>query len=155
MWSEPSKSRTEPQAVVQAPTAGSETVLIVEDLEGLCTLLSEILQKSGYRVLSAPNGQEALRLVRQHPGRIDLVITDMVMPQMGGRELAETLRGLQPGIKILLMSGYMDKQQDVKESGSRDHAFIEKPFTPEALLHKIRDVVATPTDSLHGDNTPT
>jgi two-component system, cell cycle sensor histidine kinase and response regulator CckA len=75
------------------------------------------------------------------------------MPQMGGHELAETLRGLQPGIKILLMSGYRDKQQDVNESGSRDHAFIEKPFTPEALLHKIRDVVAMPANSLHGDAT--
>jgi PAS domain S-box-containing protein len=148
-------TEAQPQVVFYAPTRGSETILVVDDLEGLCTLLSEILQKSGYSVLSAPNGREALRLVREHPGRIDLVITDMVMPQMGGRELADALRGLQPDIKILLMSGYMDKQQDVNESGSRDHAFIEKPFTPEALLHKIRDVVAMPANSLHGDDSAT
>jgi CheY-like chemotaxis protein len=148
-------TESQPQTVFPAPTRGSETILVVEDLEGLCTLLSEILQKSGYSVLTAPNGREALRLVREHTGRIDLVITDMVMPQMGGRALADALRGLQPGIKLLLMSGYMDKQQDVNESGSRDHAFIEKPFTPEALLHKIREVVAIPANSLHGDNTPT
>ena len=144
-------TEAQPQAVFPAPTRGSEAILVVEDLEGLCTLLSEILQKSGYSVLTAPNGREALRLVREHPGRIDLVITDMVMPQMGGRALADALRGLQPGIKLLLMSGYMDKQQDVSESGSRDHAFIEKPFTPEALLHKIRDVLAISPNSLHGE----
>jgi PAS domain S-box-containing protein len=145
----------QPQIVFHGPARGSETILVVDDQEGLCTLLSEILRNNGYSVLSAPNGREALRLVREHPGRIDLVITDMVMPQMGGRELAEMLRGLEPKIKILLMSGYMYKEQDMNELDSRDHAFIEKPFTPEALLHKIRDVIAMPANSLHGDNTAT
>jgi two-component system, cell cycle sensor histidine kinase and response regulator CckA len=148
-----SESVPQSETMVHGTTRGSETILVVEDLEGLCTLLSGILQKSGYSVLSAPNGREALQLVRERPGRIDLVITDMVMPQMGGWELAEQLRVLQPGIKILFMSGYIDKQQDVNESGSRDNAFIEKPFTPEELLHKIRDVVAVPANSVPGDKT--
>jgi two-component system, cell cycle sensor histidine kinase and response regulator CckA len=146
-------TEAQPSAVFHGSTRGSETILVVEDLEGLCTLLSEILQKSGYSVLTAPNGREALRLVREHPGRIDLVITDIVMPQMGGWELADQLRALQPGIKILLMSGYIDKRQDVNESGSRGNAFIEKPFTPEALLQTIRDVIAAAANSVPGDKT--
>ncbi len=143
-----------PQAALHGPTRGSETILVVDDQEGLCTLLSEILRNNGYSVLSAQHGREALRLIREHPGRIDLVITDMVMPQMGGRELSETLGNLQPKTRILLMSGYMDKERDVKELGSRDYAFIEKPFTPEELLHKIREVIATPANLLHSHNTP-
>jgi two-component system cell cycle sensor histidine kinase/response regulator CckA len=137
--------------VFHGSPCGSETILVVEDQEGLCTLLCEILRNNGYSVLCAANGREALRVVREHAVRIDLVITDMVMPQMGGRELAETLRSLQPKINILLMSGYIDKAEDGKELVPCDHAFIEKPFTPEALLHKIRDVIGTPTKSLHGE----
>jgi len=139
------------QRVFHGPTRGSETILVVDDQEALCTLLSVILRNKGYSVLNAQNGQEALRLVRDHPSRIDLIITDMVMPQLGGRELADTLRGLQPKIKILLMSGYMDKAEDVKELVSCGYGFIEKPFTPETLLQKVRDVIATPTNSLHGE----
>jgi two-component system cell cycle sensor histidine kinase/response regulator CckA len=141
-----------PLPVLHGPTCGSETILVVDDQEGLCTLLCEILRRNGYTVLGAANGREALRVVGEQPGRIDLVITDMVMPQMGGRELAETLRSLQPKINILLMSGYMEKREDVKELVSCNHAFIEKPFTPEALLHKIRDVIAAPTNTPHGEH---
>jgi CheY-like chemotaxis protein len=101
----------------------------------------EVLRKNGYSVLCAANGREALRLVREDAEPIDLVITDMVMPQMGGRELAEALRELQPHTKILYMSGYAEGAEDVTELLSHGHAFIEKPFTPEALLHKIRDVL--------------
>ena len=139
----------QPPRVSQRPTCGSETILVVDDQEGLRTLIGEILRNNGYSVLGAPNGREALRLVREHPGRIDLVITDVVMPEMGGRELSETLRHVQPSINILFMSGYMDRERDATELVPCDHAFIEKPFTPEALLHKIRDVIATTTNSLH------
>ncbi|HEX8992248.1 MAG TPA: ATP-binding protein [Anaerolineales bacterium] len=144
-------SDVRPQLVAQRQTRGSETVLVTDDQEGLCTLLCEILRNNGYSVLSAPNGREALRVLREHPGRIDLVITDMVMPQMGGRELAEALRLLQPQTKILCMSGYTDRAEDVNELLSQGHAFIEKPFTPDALLHKIRDVLAVPANSLQPD----
>ena len=123
-------------------TPGSETVLVVDDQESLCGLLCEVLRKNGYSVLPATNGREALQMVRQHPQQIDLVITDMVMPQMGGRELTESLSGLKPRTKVLYMSGYTDRAEDVTALLSRGHAFIEKPFTSEALLRKIRDVLA-------------
>ena len=120
---------------------GSETILVVDDQDSVRKLLCEVLGKNGYSVLPASNGREALRLVREHPEPIDLVITDMVMPQMGGRELAEALRALQPHTKILYMSGYAEKAEDVRELLAHGHAFIEKPFTPEELLRKIRDVL--------------
>jgi two-component system, cell cycle sensor histidine kinase and response regulator CckA len=122
-------------------TRGSETVLVVDDQDDVRNLLCEVLRKNGYSVLSASNGREALRLVREHAEPIDLIITDMVMPQMGGRELAEALRELQSHTKILYMSGYAERAEDLAELLSHGHAFIEKPFTPEALLRKIRDVL--------------
>jgi two-component system cell cycle sensor histidine kinase/response regulator CckA len=122
-------------------TRGSETVLVVDDQDDVRDLLCEVLRKNGYSVLSASNGREALRLVREHAEPIDLIITDMVMPQMGGRELAEALRELQSHTKILYMSGYAERAEDLAELLSHGHAFIEKPFTPEALLRKIRDVL--------------
>lgn len=123
-------------------TRGSETILLVDDQDSVRKLLCEVLRKNGYSVLPAGNGREALRLVREHAEPIDLVITDMVMPQMGGRELAEALRALQPHTKILYMSGYAEKAEDVKELLSHgQHSFIEKPFTPQEILHKIRDVL--------------
>ncbi len=122
---------------------GLETILLVDDQDDLLTLLSEVLQRNGYTVLSALNGREALRLVREHAEPIDLVITDVVMPQMGGRELAEALRELQPHTKILYMSGYADGAQDVREPLSAGHDLIEKPFASEALLHKVREVLSS------------
>ncbi len=123
-------------------TRGSETILVVDDQNSIRELLCEVLRKNGYRILSASNGREALRLVREHAAPIDLLITDMVMPQMGGRELAEALRALQPHTKILYMSGHAEKAEDAKELLSHGYSFIEKPFTPEELLHKMRDVLS-------------
>ena len=124
------------------PTSGMETVLVVDDENDIRSLLCEVLANKGYSVLSATNGRDALRLVREHAEPIDLVITDIVMPQMGGRELAEALRELQPHTKIIYMSGYADGTGDVAALLSHGRAFIEKPFTPDALLHKVRDVLA-------------
>ncbi|HKD82919.1 MAG TPA: ATP-binding protein [Candidatus Angelobacter sp.] len=132
----------QPQTMRHVLTRGSETVLVVDDQESLCGLLCEVLRKAGYCVLPATSGREALQLVRQHPQQIDLVITDMVMPQMGGRELTESLSGLKPNTKVLYMSGYTDRAEDVTALLSGGHAFIEKPFTSEALLRKIRDVLS-------------
>lgn len=132
----------QPQTLQQVSTRGSETVLVVDDQKSLCGLLCEVLRKNGYCVLPATSGQEALQLVRHHPQQIDLVITDMVMPQMGGRQLTESLNGLKPHTKVLYMSGYTDRAEDVTAVLSSGHAFIEKPFTSEALLRKIRDVLA-------------
>ena len=126
-------------------TRGSETILVVDDEDSLLELLCEVLRRNGYTVLPAANGREALRLTREHPEPIDLVITDMVMPKMGGRELAEALHALKPSLKILYMTGYAEKAEDVKELLSSGHSFIEKPFTPDELLHKTRDVLSAET----------
>ena len=141
------ESRVEAETEFQQ-IRGSETILVVDDQDSVRELLCEVLRKNGYSVLSAGNGREALRLVREYAEPIDLVITDMVMPQMGGRELAEALRGLQPHTKILYMSGYAEKAEDVKELLSHGYFFIEKPFTPEELLNKIQDVLRIKADEI-------
>lgn len=123
-------------------TRGAETVLVVDDQNDLRALLCEVLRKNGYTVLSAMNGREALRLVREHAEPIDLVITDVVMPQMGGRELVEALRELQSHTKVLYMSGYTDGAEDITAPLYAEHAFIEKPFAPQELLHKVREILS-------------
>lgn len=116
---------------------GSETILVVEDQDGLRTLMCEILRKNGYTVLPADNGHEALLLASKHSGRIDLMITDLVMPKMGGREVAELLPVSHPETKVLYMSGYVG---DINGLIALGHTFIDKPFSPDALLRKVREV---------------
>ncbi len=129
------------ETVSRRSSRGSETVLVVDDQEGLRILLHEILRNNGYRVLSAANGSEALSIAGDRSRHIDLVITDMVMPRMGGRELAEALRDSQPEAKILCMSGYTERTDEIDELLLRGHSYIDKPFTPEALLQTIREVL--------------
>lgn len=119
----------------------TETVLLVEDEEMILKAAKEILELHGYRVLEASGSKEALAFCQTHRENIDLMITDVVMPQMGGRELAEQLRPLRPGMKVLYMSGYTDDaiaHHGVLEPGT---AFLEKPFTARALAHKVREVL--------------
>jgi PAS domain S-box-containing protein len=120
---------------------GHETVLLAEDEEQVRRMTRTILEMNGYRVLEASSGDEALATYKQHEGRIDLVITDVVMPQMSGRELAQSLEALRPGIKVLYVSGYTDDA--IVRHGLLDAgiAFIQKPFTPEALSRKVREVL--------------
>jgi len=99
------------------------------------------LQKQGYTILEAQNGGEALLLCETYPKTIDLLVTDVVMPYMSGRELGERLATLQPKMKILYMSGYTDDaivQHGVLESGI---PFVHKPFAPDALARKVREVL--------------
>jgi two-component system, cell cycle sensor histidine kinase and response regulator CckA len=120
---------------------GSETILLVEDEELLRTPIREILERQGYSVLEAGNGEEALVVARQYPGPINLLLSDIVMPGMNGRDLAGQLSRIRPDLKVLFMSGYTHNaivHHGVLEEGL---AFLEKPFTPEALAVKIRQVL--------------
>lgn len=120
---------------------GSETVLLVEDNEMVRKITHEILRLKGYRVLEAANGEEALHICREHKGRVHLILTDVVMPQMGGRELADAVKPLLPQMRVLYMSGYTDDaivHHGILDAGTQ---FIEKPFTPDALVTKVREVL--------------
>jgi PAS domain S-box-containing protein len=127
----------EPDSLIR----GSETILLVEDEERVLQLAGEILEMAGYRVLPARNGPEALRVAAAHPGSIDLLLTDVVMPQMNGREVAERLASVRPETRMLYMSGYtFDKIVHSGVAGS-DRALLHKPFTLESLTAKVREVL--------------
>src|SRR6266511_1061633 len=131
----------ETRAPVTVSLRTSETILLVENEETLRKLAHDILEMSGYNVLAAANGKEALLLHSQHSGRIQLMITDVVMPEMSGRELAERVVAVDGKLKVLYMSGYTDDAivyHGVLEEGID---FIQKPFSPDALARKVREVL--------------
>jgi two-component system, cell cycle sensor histidine kinase and response regulator CckA len=123
------------------PTAGSETILVIEDEDIVRTLACRGLKDHGYSVVEARNGAQGLRYIREHPGVIQLVISDVVMPEMGGRELGHTLASLDPDLPILYMSGYTG--EDVVQRGllPAGAPFQQKPFTPATLASKVRSML--------------
>jgi len=130
-----------PLAVASMDTRGTETILLVEDAEPLRKLAVMFLKESGYLILSAADGQQALQTARQHPGPIHLLLTDVVMPGMNGRVLGERLAPSQPGMKVLYMSGYADSfiaGHGVLEPGTH---LLHKPFTQETLTRKVRELL--------------
>jgi PAS domain S-box-containing protein len=133
---------------VRETSGGSETILLIEDEEEVRDLAKEILEASGYRVLVACHAAEALPIVKSHDGIIHLVVTDVVMPQMSGPELAERIKTLRPNLRVLYMSGYADNaivQHGVLEAGL---AFLQKPFTPDALVRKVREALRMPRSTI-------
>ncbi len=134
---EPGESGVSPTA----PPRGSETLLLVEDEDMVRRVARRVLLSFGYTVLEARDGREALAICRRHEGPIHLVLTDVVMPEMSGRELAEHLAVLQPTTKVLYTSGYTDGA--IADHGVLDPglAFLQKPFTPDALASKVREVL--------------
>jgi PAS domain S-box-containing protein len=156
VYSEPSQGttfkiylpRVEKTSTVYKPKAssppapgGTETILLVEDEEAVRTMVSKILRNKGYTVLEAAHSEEAFEISERHEGPIHLMVTDVIMPQMSGPELAERLAPRLPEMKVLYMSGYPDNtivQHGVLEPGT---AFLQKPFTLNALESKVREVL--------------
>jgi len=142
---EPAESEQKPEPAEKL--SGSETILLVEDAEPLRKLAKTYLESAGFRVLSAQNGEEALQVAVTCGKTFDLLLTDVVMPGMNGRVLAEQMLKRQPGMKVLYMSGYTDSfiaGHGVLESGTH---LLHKPFTEEVLIRKLREV-------LDGNQTP-
>ena len=128
-------------APVAATTQSSETVLVVDDEAALLRVAKRILEAAGYSVLTAAAGEEALRVSAEHSGKIHVLLTDVVMPQMSGRVLAKELTAARPGIKVIYMSGYTDNaivHHGVLDPGTH---FVSKPFTTSQLTRKVRDVL--------------
>jgi CheY-like chemotaxis protein len=135
----------EPAPLVEAKT-GSETVLLAEDDEAVRELNREILEEFGYHVLEGRDPQAALEAGGRYEGAIHLLLTDMVMPGMTGRQLADRLRASRPGIRVLFVSGYTNDV--VVRSGDLDEgmAFLQKPFTPDQLARKLRELLEQPRE---------
>jgi two-component system cell cycle sensor histidine kinase/response regulator CckA len=125
----------------RAVDGGAETLLLVEDEEGVRKLLTHVLHKRGYRVLEAANGDEALRVYERRRADIQLVLTDMVMPHMSGRELGEKLRALSPNLKIIYMSGYTDDVLVRTGALGPGMSFLQKPLRPETLAARVRETL--------------
>jgi two-component system cell cycle sensor histidine kinase/response regulator CckA len=138
----PSTERSPTSAA--APRRGSETILLVEDERAVRHFARRALEANGYCVLAAADGAEALAIAERHVGPIHVLLTDVVMPGIGGPELAHRLAALRPTLRVLFSSGYTDDEtvrQGVREAGT---AFLQKPFAPEDLLRKIAEVLSTP-----------
>ncbi|MEI6226433.1 MAG: ATP-binding protein, partial [Deltaproteobacteria bacterium] len=142
--------RSEEEAVERPATPrpgtlrGSETLLVVEDDPRVRGITVRALKENGYQVITAGSGEEALALVRGREGRIDLVVTDVVMPGMSGREVVDALRRNLPGLRALFVSGYTQDaiaQRGVLDSGVE---FLQKPFTPATLAVRVREVLDAP-----------
>ena len=120
---------------------GHETILLVEDEEIVRELAARVLRERGYTVLVARNGPEALRLMEQQNGKVGLLLTDIVMPQMGGLVLAQRLKERHPTLHVLYMSGYAEQSSAALDALSLERNYLQKPFTPAALARKVRDVL--------------
>jgi PAS domain S-box-containing protein len=131
-----------------APLNGTETALLVEDEPEVRGLVEKILRMYGYTVLSAASPAEAIALSKGRPAAIDILVTDVIMPGMNGRELSRILAASRPELRVLYMSGYTDAviaQQGILEPGT---AFVSKPFTPDVLARKVREVLDAPDANL-------
>ena len=124
----------------QTPKPAAGTILLAEDEPLLRELGETILSQSGYTVLTAPNGEALRKLIAEHSGNVDLLLTDVVMPDISGPDLVRLAKQRWPDIRVLYMSGYGD--EDLKDL-DRDAGFIQKPFTPTELMAKIKEVLGT------------
>jgi len=129
---------------LSAMPKGTETVLVVEDQDGIRDIVRESLRRNGYKILIAVDGNEALQTAASYPDPIHLLVTDLVMPNIGGRELAQRLKPQRPAMKVLFMSGYSEHSAlDIEESGS-SAAVLQKPFSLDVLARSVRRVLDEP-----------
>jgi PAS domain S-box-containing protein len=144
---EPEEDSAHQPAPSSAPTRGSETILLVEDETAVRSVAARVLGNQGYTVIQAANGEEALEHLDDYEGKIDLLLTDVVMPDMGGPELTSRIRERRPDVKVLLMSGYAegDKLQERVVDG--EHSFLQKPFSAESLTLRVREVLDRSEDN--------
>ncbi len=120
---------------------GSETLLLVEDETAVRSSARRLLERHGYSVLEARHGADALRIVEESNREVDLVLTDLVMPEMGGRELVDRLRTRRPALKVLFMSGYTEQAVAADGVMPPRTGFVEKPFSMEQLLERLRELL--------------
>jgi CheY-like chemotaxis protein len=118
-----------------------ETILVVEDEEMLLELLETIISGEGYNVLTAKDGQEALEIYIQREGKIDLILSDMGLPRLGGWEMFQKIHKMNPAAKAILASGYLDPKLRLEmiEAGAVD--FVQKPYEPDIILNRIREAL--------------
>ncbi len=130
------------------PLTGAESILVVEDEARVRKLIVDVLTAKGYGVLEATRGEDALRISRSHKGAIDLAVVDVVMPEISGPDLVRQLKRLRPDTRVLYISGYTDEaivHHGIPESGA---AFLQKPFLPDELARKVREVIDTRRNSV-------
>jgi len=135
---------SETKRILEAAPTGTETILLVEDQDGIRDLVREFLQRKGYVVLFAIDGQDALRIAAEHKPTIHLLLTDLVMPNIGGRVLAPRVKQLHPHIKVLFMSGYAEPTVVKSLATGEDAPVLQKPFLLETLAHKVRNALDSP-----------
>ena len=128
-------------AAQRMPQVGTETLLLVEDEAAVRSSVRRLLEWHGYSVLEARNGAEALKVYEEHEGDIALILTDVLMPEMGGHELVEQLRARRPDLRVLFMSGYAERAFTSNGSIPRGTGYLEKPFTVETLMRRLREVL--------------
>lgn len=136
-----------PSAEGAAPVGGSETVLLAEDDESVRGFALRVLRGHGYTVLEARDAGEAQRVAEEYAGPIHLLLTDVAMTRGSGPELGAWIARARPGTMALYMSGYTERSRDIEGALAAGGAFLEKPFTPSALLRKVREVIDAATDA--------
>jgi two-component system, cell cycle sensor histidine kinase and response regulator CckA len=138
---EPEESATQPPSPSSGSARGSEKILLVEDEDAVRDVAARVLRNQGYTVVPARNGEEALRLMEEHGSSVDLILTDVVMPDMGGLELAAQLRTSRPNLRLIYMSGYAEGDKSDPRYEASDAFFLQKPFSAEDLVVKVREVL--------------